>query len=138
VRWRSSTGAKSSRRRSGLRVARRIYVTDDPRACVAGVVERLCAEEGVPQSDVVILSSHALAKSDFADARLGHFRLIENGDKGKGILFSSIRGFKGLESPAVILCELENLDDMTSDQQLYVGLSRARNYVAIVVPAPDD
>ena len=102
---------------------------------MAGVVERLAAEEGVPQKDIVILSSHALGGSDFAGGRLGPYTLTEDPSKRKGILFSSIRAFKGLESPVVILCELEDLDDETRDQQLYVGLSRARNHCAIVAPA---
>ena len=67
------------------------------------MLERLVAEEGVPQTDIVILSSHALAKSDFAGGRLGPYTLTEDPAKRKGILFSSIRAFKGLESPVVIL-----------------------------------
>ncbi len=53
---------------------------------------------------------------------------------GPYVRFSSIRGFKGLESPVVILCELEDLDDETRDQQLYVGMSRAKNHCVVVVP----
>ena len=53
---------------------------------------------------------------------------------GDYIRFSSIRGFKGLESPVVILCELEDIDDETIDQQLYVGFSRARNHCVVVAP----
>ena len=98
------------------------------------MLERLIAEEGVPQADIVILSSHALAKSAFAGGRLGPYSLTEDPAKRKGILFSSIRAFKGLESPVVILTELEDLDDATREQQLYVGLSRARNHCVIVAP----
>ena len=39
-----------------------------------------------------------------------------------------------LESPVVVLCELEDLDDETIDQQLYVGFSRARNHCVVVAP----
>jgi superfamily I DNA/RNA helicase len=53
---------------------------------------------------------------------------------GPKVRFSSIRSFKGLESPVVVLCELEDLDDATIDQQLYVGISRARNHCVIVAP----
>ena len=53
---------------------------------------------------------------------------------GPYIRFSSIRGFKGLESPVVILCELEDIDDETIDKQLYVGFSRARNHCIVVAP----
>ena len=48
--------------------------------------------------------------------------------------FSSIRGFKGLEAPVVVLCELEDLDEESRDQQLYVALSRARNHCVVVAP----
>ena len=53
---------------------------------------------------------------------------------GNYVQFSSIRAFKGLESPVVILCELEDLDEATHAQQLYVGLSRARSHCVIVAP----
>jgi hypothetical protein len=33
-----------------------------------------------------------------------------------------------------VLCELEDLDGQSFDQQLYVGLSRARHHCAIVAP----
>ena len=52
----------------------------------------------------------------------------------KHVFFSSIRAFKGLESPVVILCELEDIDDMTQKQQLYVAISRARNHCVVVLP----
>ena len=111
-----------------------LYLVSDHVACVAGVLERLVAEEGVPQKDIVILSSHALARSDFAAGKLGPYTLTDGQTRAKGIRFSSIRAFKGLESPVVILTEPEDLDDATRDQQLYVGLSRARNHCVIVAP----
>jgi superfamily I DNA/RNA helicase len=111
-----------------------LHLVEDGVACVAGVVERLVAEEGVAQKDIVILSSHALGGSDFAGGRLGPCTLTEDVAKRTGILFSSIRAFKGLESPVVLLCELEDLDDATRDQQLYVGLSRASNHCVVVAP----
>ncbi len=55
---------------------------------------------------------------------------------GNYVRFSSIRGFKGLETPVVILCELEDIDEETLDQQLYVGISRARNHCVVVAPDP--
>ena len=54
---------------------------------------------------------------------------------GNYVRFSSIRGFKGLEAPVVILCELEDIDQETLDSQLYVGISRAKNHCVIVAPA---
>ena len=62
-----------------------LHLVKDHVACVGGVLERLIAEEGVPQTDIVILSSHALAKSDFAGGRLGSYALAEDPAKRKGI-----------------------------------------------------
>ena len=53
---------------------------------------------------------------------------------GPFVRFSSIRAFKGLETPVVILCELEDLDEATYDEQLYVGMSGAKNHCVVVVP----
>ena len=114
-----------------------LHVTPDQPSVVAGVLERLCGREEILPQDIVVLSSHAAAKSEVAgDGAVGRFRFTgERGKLGDHVFFSSIRGFKGLEAPVVILCELEDLDDQTSDQQLYVGLSRAKNHCVIVAPA---
>ena len=58
----------------------------------------------------------------------------ERGKLGSNVYCSSIRGFKGLESAVVVLCELEDLDDATVDQQLSVAISRAKNHCVVVVP----
>lgn len=110
----------------------------DQTAAVAGVLERLCGREEIAPQDVVVLSSHGTAsgKSRVASAgRLGGYTLTEErGKLGNHVHFSSIRGFKGLESPVVVLCELEDLDDHSIDQQLYVGVSRAKNHGGVVAP----
>jgi len=109
--------------------------SDDPPAAVAGVLERLCGKEGVPPQDIVVLSSHRFDKSSVAQSLPGKYRPTkERGKLGPHVFCSSIRGFKGLESPVVVLCELEDIDNMTQNQQLYVGISRARNHCAVVVP----
>ncbi len=109
---------------------------EDQVGCVATLLERFCLEEGLRQEDVVVLSSHPLESSGLAQTKgkLGRFELTGDRAEKPGVLFSSIRSFKGLESPVVILCELEDLDVMTREQQLYVGLSRARNHVVSVLP----
>jgi hypothetical protein len=38
------------------------------------------------------------------------------------------------EAPIVVLCELKGLDKEAHDQQLVVGISRARNHRVIVAP----
>jgi hypothetical protein len=110
-----------------------LHHTDDAPRLVAGVIERLCGSEEIPPQDVVVLSSHGRDNSQVASGLPGRFTLTpERGKLGSYVQFSSIRAFKGLESPVVILCELEDLDQATHTQQLYVGLSRARNHCVIV------
>jgi superfamily I DNA/RNA helicase len=101
---------------------------------VADVLDRLLGPDDVAPTDVVVLSSHGREKSAVA-AALGTRLLPEKPAKrDRGVRFSSIRAFKGLESPVVVLCELEDLDAATLNQQLYVGMSRARNHCVVVAP----
>jgi hypothetical protein len=111
----------------------------DQASAVSGVVKRLVDEEEVAPQDIAILSAHNLNGSKVGRAGLpGELRYSENPPTlGPYIRFSSIRAFKGLESPVVVLCELEDLDEATRDQQIYVGISRARNHCVVVVPEPD-
>lgn len=114
-----------------------IHQSDGQAKTVAGVIERLCGDEEVPPQDIVVLSSHALDRSEVAASLPGRYRPTDKrGKLGKHVFFSSIRAFKGRESPVVILCELEDIDDMTQNQQLYVAISRARNHcVVVLLPA---
>lgn len=50
------------------------------------------------------------------------------------ILFDSIRRFKGLERPVIVLVELA-ADDPRLERLLYVGISRARQHLVLIVPA---
>lgn len=110
---------------------------EDQSATVAAVLERLCVEEEVHPHDVVVLSSHGEKRSRVYEEGLpGRLKLSAARPPGRdSVHFSSIRGFKGLESSVVILCELDGIDSQTIDQQLYVGLSRAKTHCVIVGPA---
>ncbi|NJO84477.1 MAG: ATP-binding domain-containing protein [Blastochloris sp.] len=74
-------------------------------------------------------------------ATLGQFRLTWNmnsSDK-RTVRVSTIHAFKGLESPVIILTELDAVYKDTLDQLLYIGISRARNHLVIIgeLPAPN-
>jgi len=112
-----------------------LYNTDDPAAVITARIAELCGKDEVPPRDIVVLSSHGIEKSAVAAAGCGDYTYTaEPEPTSPFIRFSSIRAFKGLESPVVILCELEDIDEETIDSQLYVGLSRARNHCIVVVP----
>ena len=109
--------------------------SSDQAAAVATVLELICGKEGVAPQDVVVLSPHSSKNSKVYRDIQGRWQLTEKyGELGKKVFFSSIRAFKGLESPVVVLCEPEDLDDMSRDQQLYVGISRAKNHCVVVAP----
>lgn len=112
-----------------------LFETADQPGTVARLIEEICGKGEVPPQDVVVLSAHGFDTSAVRQAGAGDYEYVrEPKPVGKEIRFSSIRGFKGLESPVVILCELEDLDEDSRDQQLYVGLSRARNHCVVVAP----
>jgi hypothetical protein len=50
------------------------------------------------------------------------------------ILCETIRRFKGLEKPVIVLVELR-ADDPKLDRYLYVGASRARQHLVVIAPA---
>ena len=49
------------------------------------------------------------------------------------VLFETVRRFKGLERPVVILCELPD-DDERLDQLLYTALTRATTHLVVIAP----
>lgn len=80
--------------------------------------------------EIVILSLNADEKScagHLTATEQGRFvPLREAGKSGKNsIRYASIHAFKGLEAPAIILTDIERLDEQAR-ALLYVGMSRAR------------
>ncbi|MEJ7784667.1 MAG: ATP-binding domain-containing protein [Solirubrobacteraceae bacterium] len=113
----------------------RSHASRDEPAAVAGALDELCGREDVRPQDIVVLSAHGRDHSAIYGDDSGRWQYTDKrGRKGSKGFFSSIPGFKGLESPVVVLCELGDLDDESRDNQLYVGMSRARNHCVIVAP----
>jgi len=106
----------------------------DQGAAVARVLEDLCGQEDVSPRDIVVLSGHGREHSEIYGRLDGRWRLTDKRGRRDRVFFSSIRGFKGLESPVVVLCELDNLDEESQNNQIYVGMSRARNHCVVVAP----
>ena len=53
-------------------------------------------------------------------------------DREKAVFFSTIHGFKGLESPVVILTDIDTLADEARMNILYVGMTRAKSALYIL------
>ncbi len=119
-----------------------IPTTDEARA-VGGVILGLLERDDVEPKDIVVLSAHPLARSrvgqkafdDFVfTTKAWGFKMPE-GEIRPQIRFESVKAFKGLEAPVVVLCELGSIeDDEAREREMYVGMSRAQNHLVVVGP----
>lgn len=121
----------------GREVGINLY-TDDPvslRASLTEVLARLIYAEAVRPEDVVLLSPGGLDKPPLARlAPPGSFRLAPERTRNSSEIYSTtIRLFKGLESPVVVLLVPPGLEQF--DELMYVGISRARNHLEIILEA---
>ena len=79
-------------------------------------------DDGVPASDIVILSPRKRVNS--VVNLLDGFGIDNYSIAAQGrVRFSSVQAFKGLESSAVILTDIESYED---EKLIYIGLTRAR------------
>ena len=86
-------------------------------------------EEGIPLKHVIILSPKRLENS--CVSRSPFLKgLISESD----LSYFTIQAFKGLESSYIILTDLEELDTKSAERLLYVGMSRAKIKLFIVLP----
>ncbi|MCB0017680.1 MAG: NERD domain-containing protein [Anaerolineales bacterium] len=96
-------------------------------------VHQLVQVENIPPEDIVVLTPYQPHNSALSKApRLGNFVLTTNWDiDDNELYYGTIHSFKGLESPVVILVELnERLPNL--DTLFYVGCSRARNHLVVI------
>ncbi|MCB9050464.1 MAG: NERD domain-containing protein [Lewinellaceae bacterium] len=85
-------------------------------------------EEGIPLQHVIILSpirleNSCVSRSPFLTGLIGE----------KALSYHTIQAFKGLESSFIILTDLEELDTRGAERLLYVGMSRAKIKLFIVL-----
>jgi ATP:corrinoid adenosyltransferase len=95
------------------------------------LIERLVKDD-VSRDNIVILSKHPLRNSTLAKAdKLAGSRIRDLSDDAdastKGIDFSTMHAFKGLERMIVIAWDLDDLDSEQNRLLHYCGLSRARS-----------
>lgn len=116
------------------------------------VLYRLRVDEGVRLGEIAVLTGRSLEESAvWRHRRFGNEVLWNGGYDDAGhtlglaanlvpeipadvILFDSIRRFKGLERPVVVLVELKP-EDKRLDQLLYIGASRARQHLVVIAPS---
>ncbi|CCF84514.1 NERD domain-containing protein [Nitrolancea hollandica] len=103
------------------------------------VFTRLFTEERIPADRVVILTPRS-GTSDFKRVtKIGTKTLTWNKRPGANeVRVCSIHSFKGLESPVVILAELDRFHpDSPRDELLYVATSRAQSHLIVLGELPE-
>lgn len=106
---------------------------------IEGTIERL-EEGGVSISDIVILGTKKLqnsslsASKDIAGYQIHDITKRHSGHKtDKTILYSTAHGFKGLESPVVIVIDIDDVALEGNQSLLYVAMSRARSSLSLFI-----
>jgi hypothetical protein len=123
------------------------YPDGDADACrrvIASVLKELVGPSGgVNPRDIAVLSARSPRSSWLAGAKVGSWTLVsEAGPEGAPmppptsvweIRLSTIHRFKGLESPVVILAEIdERVPEAQLPGLLYVGATRARTHLVVI------
>lgn len=127
----------------GLPVDYRYWKTAEQQSAILIDLIRCLLQEGIRPEDLVILSPYTFADSiagrlAFSDDRHGAVVVRELRDTaaasgGQTVLgFATIGAFKGMESPTIILCDIEHVETEGPQALLYVGMSRARSYLALI------
>ena len=101
------------------------------------IVERLVKEK-MSIADVIILSPRRLENSGLSGVeRIAGFPLndITRRDAAvpDSLRFSTIHSFKGLESPVVIVVDIDQVDSDEPQSLLYVAMSRARSHLILMI-----
>ena len=104
---------------------------------ITATVRRLVAD-GVSVDDMMILSPRRLENSALAGVEeVCDLPLVDCSrslsTSGGCVRFSTIHSFKGLESQVVIIIDIDEVDDDMSQALLYVGMSRARSLLIMLI-----
>ncbi len=105
---------------------------------VRQIVERWVGTGKLKAGQIAVLSPFDKQKSCLNEhTMLGRIPICTNPSEwraNKGILFSTIRSFKGLEADAIIVIDVPNpeTDKYFSVADLYVGCSRAKHLLSVI------
>ena len=87
--------------------------------------------EGIPYNQIVVLSPIRLQNA--AGSLITETPVTSDpNEKDRAVFSSTIHSFKGLESPVVILTDIDTLSDEARMNILYVGMTRAKSALYIL------
>jgi len=135
-----------TKRGTPLGIETTVISIDDDRETIRYLnvwVKSWIKQEGIRPSQVAILSP--FKKSNSSLSSRGHFSGIsltedlEDWRQGKGVLFSTIRSFKGLEADIVVLVDIIEPGSIGTflRSDLYVACSRAKHVLKILTKVPE-
>lgn len=97
---------------------------------------------GLTDKDIIVLSMKPEGKSILTkdDLRLPGNRVLAKEQSEDGILFTTVRKFKGLEAMAVICIDIdsETFENSKGRSVFYVGTSRAMTYLDLITTNPPE
>ena len=123
---------------AGVPVEHRYWRTPSGLLTILRETVRRLMNDGLRVDDVMILSPRRLENSALADVeQICDAPLVDCSrslDTAQGFIrYSTIHSFKGLESQVVIVVDIDDVDDDRSESLLYVGMSRARSLLILMI-----
>jgi hypothetical protein len=107
---------------------------DDQAKLLLRAIDDLIRTEFCAHEDIVILSPLNDSCAAKAGGRLGRHRLapLTRTFESRTIRFGTIASFKGLEAPAVILTDIDEVGTGQAQRLFYVGISRATDGLRVL------
>jgi len=109
---------------------------DEQKKLLVDVLEVLYDDYYRPR-DIVILSPRTPSRSTSAQIQISPWkeRLVEYGSAGGGgyVRYTSIHAFKGLESPVVVITDVESFSRARDRELFYVAASRSQERLIVFV-----
>jgi hypothetical protein len=113
---------------------------NDVLKAIQQALARLIDQEGFTSDQVVILTPASEARSVLKNGtKLGNRRLMRGErETPNDVRVSTVHSFKGLESPIVILVEMDKIPGYVKrpDNLCYVALTRARHHLVVIGELP--
>lgn len=124
----------------GRPVAIELWTSGEQQAALVLKKITYLLQEGFSPEAIVVLSPWKRANCEgmraldaAGESPLPIIDLGEEGETEDVIRFSTVSGFKGLDSDAVILMGVRDIQDTWQRSQLYVGMSRARSFLSVLI-----
>jgi len=99
------------------------------------VLYRLLNEDRFAPHEIAVLTARGSRSSRILGQRLGNVQLADRLPLKPGEVFATtVRRFKGLERPVIVLCEVDGgISPQDAESLLYVGTSRAKTYLVVLL-----